>query len=68
MGAVSSVCAVATQGKKTRSFTKSYKLSFSDDGENWITYKECSDDKVEDKSYLIKKKKAVIQKTLRIMT
>ena len=56
MGAVRSVCAVATQGKKTRSFTESYKLSFSADGVNWITYKECSDDKVEDKYYLIQKK------------
>ena len=31
MGAIRTVCAVATQGKKDGSFVKSYKLSFSVD-------------------------------------
>lgn len=46
MGALKSVCAVATQGKKNGSFVKSYKLSFSLDGASWIAYKENDVDKV----------------------
>ena len=46
MGLLRSVCAVATQGKKNGSFTKSYKLSFSTDGVKWMTYQEQHLDKV----------------------
>ena len=46
MGAVRTVCAVATQGKKNGSFIKSYKLSFSTDGTSWTAYQEQSVDKV----------------------
>ena len=46
MGAVRTVCAVATQGKKNGSFIKSYKLSFSTDGTSWTAYQEKSVDKV----------------------
>ena len=46
MGAVRTVCAVATQGKKNGSFIKSYKLSFSIDGTSWTAYQEQSVDKV----------------------
>ncbi|KAL9962023.1 hypothetical protein ACROYT_G031082 [Oculina patagonica] len=46
MGKERSVCAVATQGKKTRSFVKSYKLSFSTDGANWNMCKEQNVDKI----------------------
>ena len=40
MGAVRSVCAVATQGKKNGSHVKSYKLLVSTDGVTWNTYQE----------------------------
>ena len=35
MGALHTVCAIATQGKKNGSFVKSYKLSFSIDESSW---------------------------------
>ena len=46
MGAVRSVCAVATQGKTTGSYVESYKLLVSTDGVTWNTYKENNADKV----------------------
>lgn len=46
MGAVRSVCAVATQGKKSGSFVKSYKLLVSTDGVTWNMYQENNADKV----------------------
>ena len=46
MGAVRSVCAVATQGKKNGSYVKSYKLLVSTDGVTWNTYQENNADKV----------------------
>ncbi|XP_078352239.1 lactadherin-like [Oculina patagonica] len=46
MGAVRTICAVATQGKKNGSYVTSYKLSLSTDGVNWNTYQEGNTDKV----------------------
>ena len=46
MGKVRSVCAVATQGKRSGSYIKSYKLSLSTDGNTWNTYKEQNVEKV----------------------
>ena len=46
MGALRTVCAVATQGKKNGSYVTSYKLSISTDGVNWTTYQEGNNDKV----------------------
>ncbi|RMX60017.1 hypothetical protein pdam_00019304, partial [Pocillopora damicornis] len=40
MGAIRTVCAVATQGKKDGSFVKSYKLSFSVDEISWNVYQD----------------------------
>ena len=42
MGAVRSVCGVATQGQASshRDWTKSFKLSLSENGINWTTYKD----------------------------
>ena len=47
MGAVHSVCAVATQGERVGSFwTTSYKVHFSTDGVTWNSYKENNVEKV----------------------
>jgi len=46
MGAVRSICAVATQGKKNGSYVTSYKLLLSSDGVRWTTYQEQNVDKV----------------------
>ena len=46
MGALHTVCAIATQGKKNESFVKSYKLSFSIDESSWSVYQEQNIDKV----------------------
>ena len=47
MGAMLSVCAVATQGQKMfDSWTTSYKLQLSTDGVTWNAYKETSTAKV----------------------
>ena len=46
MGALHTVCAIATQGKKNGSFVKSYKLSFSSDESSWSVYQEQNIDKV----------------------
>ena len=47
MGAMLSVCAVATQGQKMFDFwTTSYKLQLSTDGVTWNAYKETSTAKV----------------------
>ncbi|KAL9952642.1 hypothetical protein ACROYT_G039920 [Oculina patagonica] len=46
MGALRTICAVATQGKKNGSYVTSYKLSLSTDGVNWNTYQEGNTDKV----------------------
>ena len=45
MGALHTVCAIATQGKKNGSFVKSYKLSFSTDESSWSAYQEQNIDK-----------------------
>ena len=51
MGAVHSVCAVATQGpEKDNVWTRSYKLHLSLDGVNWNTYKENNAEKVMSRS------------------
>ena len=46
MGAVRSVCAVATQGLRINVWTTSYKLHLSTDGVTWNTYKETNIEKV----------------------
>ena len=47
MGAVHSVCAVATQGEsKFAEWTRSYKLRLSTDGVTWNSYKENNAEKV----------------------
>ena len=46
IGALHTVCAIATQGKKNGSFVKSYKLSFSLDESSWSVYQEQNIDKV----------------------
>ena len=47
MGAVHSVCAVATQGAQRYSFwTTSYKVHLSTDGVTWNSYKENNVEKV----------------------
>ena len=46
LGAVHSVCAVATQGKKNGSYVTSYKVFFSTDGVIWNAYKVDNVDKV----------------------
>ena len=47
MGAVCSVCAVATQGLRgPTAWTTSYKLHLSTDGVTWNTYKETNIEKV----------------------
>ncbi|CAH3162749.1 unnamed protein product, partial [Pocillopora meandrina] len=46
MGALHTVCAIATQGKKNGSFVKSYKLSFSSDESSWSVYQEQNIDKI----------------------
>ena len=46
MGAVYSICAVATQGKANGSWVKSYKISLSNDGTNWTPYQEGNMEKV----------------------
>ena len=53
MGALHTVCAIATQGKKNGSFVKSYKLSFSIDESSWSVYQEQNIDKVWNNSTLI---------------
>ena len=53
MGALHTVCAIATQGKKNGSFVKSYKLSFSYDESSWSVYQEQNIDKVWNNSTLI---------------
>ena len=53
MGALHTVCAIATQGKKNGSFVKSYKLSFSNDESSWSVYQEQNIDKVWNNSTLI---------------
>ena len=52
-GALHTVCAIATQGKKNGSFVKSYKLSFSYDESSWSVYQEQNIDKVWNNSTLI---------------
>ena len=48
MGAVRSVCAVATQGYRAGSmWITSYKLHLSTDGVTWNTYKETNIEKVQ---------------------
>ena len=47
MGAEYSVCAVATKGKSSGSYLKSYQLTFSTDGQTWTTYQEDGQDKVQ---------------------
>ncbi|CAH3162681.1 unnamed protein product [Pocillopora meandrina] len=46
MGALHTVCAITTQGKKNGSCVKSYKLSFSSDKSSWSVYQEQNTDKV----------------------
>jgi len=46
IGAVRSICAVATQGKKNGSYVTSYKLLLSSDGVSWTTYQEQNVDKI----------------------
>lgn len=46
MGAVHSVCAVATQGPRNEIYTTSYKLQLSTDGVTWSFYKENNVEKV----------------------
>ena len=46
MGAVHSVCAVATQGPRNEVWVKSYKLQLSTDGVTWYFYKENNKEKV----------------------
>ena len=47
MGAVHSVCAVATQGRRLfTAWTTSYKVHLSTDGITWNTYKENNVEKV----------------------
>ena len=46
MGAVYSVCAVATQGPRNEIYTTSYKLQLSTDGVTWNFYKENNVEKV----------------------
>ena len=40
------ICAVATQGHPSRSWTTKYRLLFSVNGTDWLTYKENGTDKV----------------------
>ena len=53
MGALHTVCAITTQGKKNESFVESYKLSFSSDKSSWSVYQEQNIDKVWNNSTLI---------------
>ena len=53
MGALQTVCAIATQGKKNGSLVKSYKLSFSTDESSWVVYQEQNIDKAWNNSTLI---------------
>lgn len=46
MGAVHSVCAVATQGPRNEVWVKSYKLQLSTDGVTWNFYDENNVEKV----------------------
>ena len=46
MGHERRLCSVETQGSKHSHWVKSYKLSLSKDGANWITYKEQNSEKV----------------------
>ena len=46
MGAVHSLCAVATQGPRNEIYTTSYKLQLSTDGVTWSFYKENNVEKV----------------------
>ena len=46
MGAQGTVCAVATQGRRSSEWTTRYKLSVSGDGANWSFYKENNETKV----------------------
>ena len=46
MGAVHSVCAVATKGQRYTHWTTSYKVHLSTDGVTWISYKENNVEKV----------------------
>ena len=48
IGAVRSVCAVATQAGKEGQWTASYKLHVSLDGTSWDTYKENNVEKVKE--------------------
>ena len=50
MGAVHSVCAVATQGPRNEIYTTSYKLQLSTDGVTWNFYKENNVEKVNEMS------------------
>ncbi len=53
MGAVRSVCAVATQGQGyVSSWSTSYKLHLSTDGVTWNAYKETNVEKVNNITYL----------------
>ena len=53
MGALHTVCAIATQGKKNGPCVKSYKLSFSIDESSWSVYQEQNIGKVWNNSTLI---------------
>jgi len=46
MGAVHSVCAVVTQGKRGSHWITSYKVRLSTDGVTWKSYKENNVEKV----------------------
>ena len=46
MGAVHSVCAVATQGQRHNHWITSYKVHLSTDGVTWNSYKESNVEKV----------------------
>ena len=46
MGALHSVCAVATQGQRSSHWTTSYKVHLSTDGVTWSSYKENNVEKV----------------------
>ena len=46
MGAVHTVCAVATQGQRAAHWTTSYKVHLSTEGVTWSNYKESNAEKV----------------------
>jgi len=56
MGAVHSVCAVATQGPRNEIYTTGYKLQLSTDGVTWNFYKENNVVKVSKRMRYVKPK------------